>query len=325
MTQEGYIEHFLNPKVIAPLKGYNFKADQRLLIPFQSGSKVGFLDSEGHIKVPPKYLMCYGDCYTEDDYIFVSCPFILPKSNGVSSDHTYISYGLIDYTGTEILPVEYRKLIPAIGNKELYSAQNKELKYGVIDICKKALIVPFGKYEWIDGFCNGLARIKIGTSADGTLLTTAKWGLIKEDGTLVAVCDYIYPFYNHTFNNRLAAKNNGFDIFIKVNTLGEGLFGCAKVIRKNSMGKCLYQQCFVNLKGEEVISLKYLEEKWIITEGFKNGYAKIECGVKKALINKHGNVVKEWTEFPEILDNTDYYDLINDGLDGEADAIWNII
>ena len=43
-------------------------------------------------------------------------------------------------------------------NSTLYSVQNKEYKWGVVDE-NDNVIVEFGKYAWIDGFHNGLAKV----------------------------------------------------------------------------------------------------------------------------------------------------------------------
>ena len=51
----------------------------------------------------------------------------------------------------------YRQIKEPI-NSDLYSVQNKEYKWGVVDE-NDNVIVPFGKYAWIDGFQNGLAKV----------------------------------------------------------------------------------------------------------------------------------------------------------------------
>ncbi|MCH4155733.1 MAG: WG repeat-containing protein [Muribaculaceae bacterium] len=47
-------------------------------------------------------------------------------------------------------------------------------------------IVPFGKYDWIDGFDQGLARVKIGKGP----ATNCKWGIINESGEEVLPAEY---------------------------------------------------------------------------------------------------------------------------------------
>lgn len=59
--------------------------------------------------------------------------------------------------------------------------------YGVIDHSHN-VIVPFGKYTWIDGFTNGFTRVKKGD----------KWGIIDIKGREVVSVKYdkIWNFYN---------------------------------------------------------------------------------------------------------------------------------
>lgn len=53
-----------------------------------------------------------------------------------------------------------------IENKELCTVQNKESQYGSY-VLDGSVVVPFGKYNWIDGFDNGLARVKTGGVTNG--------------------------------------------------------------------------------------------------------------------------------------------------------------
>ena len=59
-------------KVLVPASSYSLKNDTRLLIPFTSGEKVGFINKQGEIIVSPKYTMYYGEAYSEGDYILKS-------------------------------------------------------------------------------------------------------------------------------------------------------------------------------------------------------------------------------------------------------------
>ena len=51
-------------------------------------------------------------------------------------------------------------------------------------------IVPFGKYDWIDGFDHGLARVKIGKVSNGIKNSGNKWGIINEQGEEVLPVEY---------------------------------------------------------------------------------------------------------------------------------------
>ena len=184
-------------KVLVPATNYDLDADKRLLIPFTSGEKIGFVNQNKEIVVKPQYCMYYGECYSDEDYIRVAVnhPYGgMRKSGAVASYQRYL-YGLINYNGEVVIPVEYYCLIPAIGNKRMYTLQNKDNQYGVIDL-DGTEIVPFGKYNWIDGFDRGLARVKIGTP-NSLIDKGSKWGLIDEAGKEILPVghDEIYPFY----------------------------------------------------------------------------------------------------------------------------------
>jgi hypothetical protein len=67
--------------------------------------------------------------------------------------------------------------------------QRSDYKWGVIDT-EGNIIVPFGKYDWIDGFDNGLARVKIGKITNGKADNDNKWGIINEAGKEVLPVEY---------------------------------------------------------------------------------------------------------------------------------------
>lgn len=114
-------------------------------------------------------------------------------------------YGLINSKGEVILEPSFRHLIPAIGNKELYTVQNKESQYGVLRT-DGSVVVPFGKYNWIDGFDNGLARVKTGGMTNG--INESKWGLVDEEGEVVLPIEYdaIWTFYGKERNSTNVVK-----------------------------------------------------------------------------------------------------------------------
>ena len=61
-------------------------------------------------------------------------------------------------------------------------------QWGVIDN-NGNIIVPFGKYDWIDCFDQGLARVNIRMPQEGNRYATVKkWGIINERGEEVTHC-----------------------------------------------------------------------------------------------------------------------------------------
>ena len=185
-------------KILVPASSYNMQDDNRLLIPFTSGENIGFVDKEGVIVVKPQFTMYYGDCYDESDYIRVTVDNLygFPRSGGRVATYKRPMYGLINFKGETIFEPSFFSLIPAIGNKKLYTVQDKNLGYAVLNI-DGTEVVPYGKYSYIDGFDKGLARVKIGNVTNGQKNNGNKWGLINENGDEVLPIEYddMWSFY----------------------------------------------------------------------------------------------------------------------------------
>ena len=185
-------------KILVPASSYNMQDDNRLLIPFTSGENIGFVDKEGVIVVKPQFTMYYGDCYDESDYIRVTVDYVygFPRSGGRVATYKRPMYGLINFKGETIFEPSFFSLIPAIGNKKLYTVQDKNLGYAVLNI-DGTEVVPYGKYSYIDGFDKGLARVKIGNVTNGQKNNGNKWGLINENGDEVLPIEYddMWSFY----------------------------------------------------------------------------------------------------------------------------------
>lgn len=103
----------------------------------------------------------------------------------------------------------------------LYTVQNMEYKWGVVDQ-NDNVIVEFGKYNWIGGFQNGLAKVighKDNTSSehivnlfDDTVIPerTAEQGVINEAGEEVIDMQegyIIWKFYEKDFSSIVAVKD----------------------------------------------------------------------------------------------------------------------
>ena len=101
--------------------------------------------------------------------------------------------------------------------------ERSDYKWGVIDVDGKE-IVPFGKYNWIDGFDKGLARVKIGTQPSYLANNNNKWGIINEHGeeVLPIIYNAIWQFYG---KNRTTTKivKNGIEMNINLDGLRKGL------------------------------------------------------------------------------------------------------
>ena len=88
---------------------------------------------------------------------------------------------------------------------EVRVLMNEMHQWGVIDP-NGVIIVPFGRYDWIDNFDQGLARVNIRIPQGGNRYATAKkWGIINERGEEVLPLEYdeIWNFYG---KNRYSTK-----------------------------------------------------------------------------------------------------------------------
>ncbi len=72
---------------------------------------------------------------------------------------------------------------------EVTVVEHSDYKWGVID-SKGNEIVPFGKYDWIEGFEQGLCRVKVGKQSSNLANNDNKWGIINEKGEEVLPCVY---------------------------------------------------------------------------------------------------------------------------------------
>ena len=192
-------------KVLISAEQYDFKNDKRLLIPFTSGEHIGFVNQDKEVVVQPKYMMYYGDCYSENDYIKVGVQYNygFSRANGNVSAYSRPLYGLINHKGEVILePENYSLLISKNSRSILLTIQNKNGKYGVINIYGEE-IIPFGKYDYIDGFDRGVARVKIGKQSNGKTDNGNLWGIINEDGIEILLPTYknIWNFYGKEYNS----------------------------------------------------------------------------------------------------------------------------
>ncbi|MCH5325673.1 MAG: hypothetical protein J1E29_00545 [Duncaniella sp.] len=115
----------------------------------------------------------------------------------------------------------YRRINEPI-NSNLYSVQNNEYQWGAVDD-NDNVVIEFGKYAWIDGFHNGLAKV-IGFEDTGNVIAIHdkngnffegqdvpkhyEHGIINEKGEEVLPLEYnIWKFYGKDFPTIKAFKD----------------------------------------------------------------------------------------------------------------------
>lgn len=207
MSEEQILSVHGFTKILVPASSYDIFEDARLLIPFTSGSKIGFINRGGDVIVKPKYAMYYGECYEETDLIKVAVDYLygFSRQNGDVATYSRPLYGLINAKGETIFDTEYFSL--GTEKNSIFTVQRMDGQYGVIDIYEKE-IVPYGKYAWIDYFDRGLARVKYGNSSSLNYKGD-KWGIIDEAGKEVLPVQYdnIWNFYGKKYDTICIEKD----------------------------------------------------------------------------------------------------------------------
>ncbi len=184
-------------RIVVDAANYNLENDSRFLIPFVNGLKWGAINKKGEVVILPRYDFVIIDPITCSGLVRVGIVRTFDNDYYTRDYAPYYRYrvGLFNSVGELILDIEYEGVTVSQDGK-LLSVQNMEGHYGVLNL-KGDIIVPFGKYSYIDGFDNGLARVKIGQLTNGVKNSGNKWGLINEEGVEVvpAIYDNIWNFY----------------------------------------------------------------------------------------------------------------------------------
>lgn len=100
---------------------------------------------------------------------------------------------------------EYRRKKTPI-NSTLTAVQNNDYKWGAINEAGE-VVIPFGKYAWIDGFQNGLAKVIGIRDATNSIVIfddsgepEAAQGIVNEKGEEVLPLEYyVWKFYGKDY------------------------------------------------------------------------------------------------------------------------------
>lgn len=207
-------------KIISTVDSYNVANDSRLLIPFMplnnkegKTNKRGLIDRDGNVILEPIYDIILDDCYSQNDLIRVGVlfPYGYPKKDGEVTSYLRYKYKVVDTKGNLILNQEFDGILVST-DKEIITVHDRGKGYAVYDR-EGHEIVPFGRYDWIDGFDWGLARVKQGKRTNAIKDTDNKWGIIDTQGNVVLPLEYndIWNFYGKKRSNTKAEKNGEFE------------------------------------------------------------------------------------------------------------------
>ena len=191
-------------KIIADMKCYDESKDTRLLIPFiprnnklGQVNKIGLLAKNGAVVLEPLYDIILDDCYSFNKLIRVGKLFSYgyPRKNDAVSTYIRYKFKVINANGSFVLDQEFDGIVVSTDNQYI-TVRDREKGYAVYDRSGNE-IVPFGRYNWIDGFDRGLSRVKVGKVTKGIANSDNKWGIININGEEVLSLEYtnIWNFY----------------------------------------------------------------------------------------------------------------------------------
>ena len=273
--------------VLKEYSSYDFQSDERLLIPFMLFNKIGFFNRQGECIVEPKYDTYIGNIYSETDLIRVGIrhSYAYERKNDHPSIYTRYKYGIMNAKGECVIEPIYGGII--IGENTIRVRRAYGYDYdgalGLLDMDGN-VIIPFGKYSFIDEFEKGLARVRVSSKYDCDPNRAGKWGIINEKGkeVLPAEFDDIWKFHG---------KNRDY----------------TKIIKDGVESSVYFNALNPSLSIGDQHTLSQIQET---DRDFSND----DYGTH------YGEFAGSYAQ--DVMGYSD--DVINDAFDGDPDAYWNI-
>lgn len=212
------MEHIkYDTRILVSQSSYEIKDDDRFLIPFVQGTQIGFVNKETEVVIPASYDFVLDDFYHEESLVRVGKTYGVAYPRKTTEPAVYLRkiYGLLKSNGELLIPIEYEGIVmPKFSNRIVL--RSCKSGYAVID-SKGDFVVPFGKYNYIDGYQQGYARVKLGKQTNGLWETDALWGIIDEDGkeVLKPIYKNIWSFYGKSLHfTRVESEHERFEFHL---------------------------------------------------------------------------------------------------------------
>lgn len=190
-----------NVSFIVPSHRYNVRHDERILIPYIQNHKIGFVNQNAEPIVEPKYDYVSENVKDESNFIRVGVRFSygFTRANGKVQTYDSVKWGLLDTSGNVVIDCEYIYICIS-DDKKTFSLRNHDKGYCVVDR-EGNVIVPYEKYNFIDGFFKGYARVK----------KDSKWGIIDTLGKVIVPIEYdeIWSFHGQKDLSSTRVINRG--------------------------------------------------------------------------------------------------------------------
>lgn len=193
-------------------------------------------------------------------------------------------------------------------------AQSIDYQWGVLDL-EGNVIVPFGKYGWIDGFESGLARVRTHGNSGRVGNTKAILDFMSENSQVIEG-ESVLEAYIKSDRSKNPSKYAKWGI---INEKGEEVLPVEYDDVWNFFGKGRYSTKVVKDNIEKVVYFHDLNPKLSIRDTrYLNMYNNVRG--YNSYDRHYGEY--EGTYAQDVMGYSD--DVIDAAFDGEPDAYWNI-
>lgn len=226
---------------IIPANCYDLAHDKRLLIPYESRGKIGFVNNRGEIVVEPTFDRIIGDIFTAEDYVHVGITYsyAFERKNSAPDIYTRTKLGLLNSDGESVLETKYSSIRVEKNGFVVGKAYGYDYDGTKSLLSAKGItIIPFGIYTNIDPFVEGLARCRQYHDDNGQ--RKEYYGIINESGEVILECKerMVVPFYDNYYQKNfpkvkeLIKKENAqayAEHFNEVSSVGELIHSLAEM------------------------------------------------------------------------------------------------
>lgn len=191
---------------------------------FIENGKWGMTNLSGEILLPAQYDIIFETRPNNPLYLIVNKYTVEFKNKEYTREHI----GLVNAIGEVLISPKYYSFELSDDNL-LASIRNDDLKFGVIDMHER-IIVPYGKYNYIDTFYYGLARVSK-QIVSGNVISDL-WGIIDTHGeeVLPLIYDKVWNFKEKERGDTLVKKDGIYKRFVFEN---HSIINCPdEIVRK---------------------------------------------------------------------------------------------
>lgn len=297
--------------IIVNSEDYNIQSDKRLLIPYVQNKTglIGFINKRGHTKFTYSFNSVYDDFYSVDDVVRVG-------EWAVCGDKHIFVKSVIKTDGRYLFKDRYKEIIMS-EDRQRFVVENSKGEWAVIDRAEKE-IVPYGKYDWIDGFRNGVARVKQGKITNGNNIGEKLWGIINTEGK--EILPVAFPNIHSFVDDSKGYITIEYFNEEKVESIyTEGYFEplpCPSRIKQVSFSTLHNLSANTGFLGIMLVS-EMRKEKELYHKRIEE-YKKILPEIRKSSKDNMFNKPFDWAEYYRDMRSS-----VDDAYEGDPDARWN--